>query len=62
MDQQRVMLIIYIFLAILQTGYVQIGGGSGNTYRMFEIRCFFGSCDFEKLTNGMSDVIDHTML
>lgn len=44
-----------------QTGYIQIGSQSGDPYRVFKIRCFFGSCYFQRLVNGVPDVIEYTI-
>ncbi len=44
-----------------KTGYIQIGSGSGDTYRIFNIKCFFGSSYFEKLVNGIPDIIQYTI-
>jgi hypothetical protein len=43
------------------TGYIQIGSGSGDTYRIFKIRCFFGSSYFQTLTNGIPDIVEYTI-
>lgn len=45
----------------VSTGYIQIGSGSGDPYRIFKIRCFYGSCYFEKLSNGIYDIIDYNI-
>jgi hypothetical protein len=44
------------------TGYIDIGSGSGDTYRIFKIKCFFGSCYFQKLVNNIPDIVDYTIL
>ena len=43
------------------TGFIQIGSGSGDTYRIFTIRCFFGSSYFQKLTNNIPDIVEYTI-
>jgi hypothetical protein len=43
------------------TGYIQIGSGSGDTYRIFKIKVFFASMYFQKLVNGMPDIVDYTI-
>ena len=43
------------------TGFIQIGSGSGDTYRIFNIKCFFGSSYFQKLTNGIPDIVEYTI-
>lgn len=44
-----------------QTGYIQIGSQSGDTYRVFNIKCFFGSCYYQRLINGIPDIVDYTI-
>jgi hypothetical protein len=44
-----------------QTGYIQIGSQSGDTYRVFNIKCFFGSSYFQRLINGIPDIVDYTI-
>ena len=44
-----------------KTGYIQIGSGSGDTYRIFTIKAFFGSSYFQKLTNGIPDICEYTI-
>lgn len=44
-----------------KTGFIQIGGGSGDTYRIFKIKCFYGSSYFQKLTNGIPDICEYTI-
>ena len=44
-----------------KTGYIQIDGGSNDPYRVFKIKCFFGSCYYQKLTNGIPEIIDYTV-
>ena len=39
------------------TGYIQIGSGSNDPYRIFRITAFFGSCYFSKITNGLPDIL-----
>jgi len=41
------------------TGYIQIGSGSNDPYRIFRIRAFFGSCYFSKITNGLPDILHY---
>ena len=41
------------------TGYIQIGSGSNDPYRIFRIRAFLGSCYFSKLTNGLPDILNY---
>ena len=45
----------------IATGFIQIGSSSGDTYRIFKIRCFFGSSYFQKLTNGIPDICEYTI-
>lgn len=44
-----------------QTGYIDIGSGSGDPYRIFTIKCFFGSSYFQSLINGIPDIVDYTV-
>jgi hypothetical protein len=44
-----------------KTGYIDIGSGSGDTYRIFSIKAFFGSMYFQKLVNGIPDIIQYTI-
>ena len=41
------------------TGYIQIGPGSNDPYRIFRIRAFLGNCYFSKLTNGLPDILHY---
>ena len=41
------------------TGYIQIGQGSNDPYRIFRIRCFFGSSYFNVRNFGMPDVLHY---
>jgi hypothetical protein len=41
------------------TGYIQIGSGANDPYRIFRIRAFFGSCYFSKITNGLPDILHY---
>ena len=43
------------------TGIIDIGSGSGDTYRIFKIKCFFGSSYFQKLTNGIPDIVEYNI-
>jgi hypothetical protein len=38
-------------------GYIQIGGGSNDPYRIFKIRAFYGTSYFGTLINGLPDVV-----
>jgi hypothetical protein len=44
-----------------QSGYIQIGSQSGDAYRIFNIKCFFGSSYFQRLINGIPDIVDYTI-
>ena len=44
-----------------KTGYIQIGGGSNDPYRIFKINCFFATNYYQKLTSGIPDIIDYTI-
>jgi hypothetical protein len=44
-----------------KTGFIQIGSGSGDTYRIFKIRGYYGSSYFQKLTNGIPDIFEYTV-
>jgi len=44
-----------------QTGYIDIGSGSGDPYRILKIQCFFGSSYFQRLINGIPDIVDYTI-
>jgi len=44
-----------------QTGFIQIGSQSGDPYRVFNIKCFFGSCYFQRLINNIPDIVDYTI-
>jgi hypothetical protein len=41
------------------TGYIQMGGGSNDPYRIFRIRAFLGNCYFSSTTNGLPDIIQY---
>ena len=38
-------------------GYIQIGSASGDSYRIFKLRCCFGNMYFSTLVNGLPDVL-----
>ena len=38
-------------------GYIQIGSASGDSYRIFKLRCCFGNMYFSTLVNGIPDVL-----
>lgn len=42
-----------------KVGFIDIGSASGDTYRIFKIKAFFGSSYFEKLTNGISNIVSY---
>jgi hypothetical protein len=44
-----------------ETGYVDIGSGSGDTYRIFKINAFFGSSYFQTLTDGIPDIVEYSI-
>ena len=44
-----------------KTGYIDIGSGTGDTYRIFTIKAFFGSSYFQKLVNGIPDICEYTI-
>ena len=45
----------------IATGFIQIGSGSGDTYRIFKIKCFFASMYFQTLTNGIPNICEYTI-
>ena len=44
-----------------KTGYIDIGGGSGDPYRIFKIKVFFATCYFSTLTNGLPNILNYTV-
>jgi hypothetical protein len=38
-------------------GFIQIGGGSNDPYRIFKIRAFYATSYFSTLVNGLADVV-----
>jgi hypothetical protein len=44
-----------------KTGFIDIGGGSGDAYRIFKIRCYYGTSYFQRLTNGQPNICDYTI-
>lgn len=44
-----------------KTGYIDIGSGTGDTYRIFNIKCFYGTSYFQRLTNGQPNICSYTI-
>jgi hypothetical protein len=42
-----------------KTGFIQIGSGSGDTYRIFKIKIFYGSCYFSVISNGLPNILSY---
>ena len=42
-----------------RTGYIDIGSGANDPYRIFRIRCFYGSCYFNVRNSGMPDILHY---